>query len=372
MKKLKILILNTTNKEVPRELLNETKKYYAEEAPKAFGIPPVQLDFAENFVKDVSIYEIIDWNEHFNSAGVGYFNLNEQKLFSRVKQELGGNEYDIVIWYYKAPWSILKYLRNAWFLPSTHLSPVRNGTFVIEMTEKLVDKHQWKHEIAHALRNVLARKAGKSLPDNMDTQEAIINGVKRKTSYYKNNEPLAKDGNYSIHFKALKDYYDLLEKPAKTIAIKKGKIIPEMITSPLGYRIPKNFSLNEVMPRHIIDKYGEKSWEFIDIRILENIQAIRQYYKRAIYINNRKKGLEYRGYDDGSYRGISSKSQHRFGRALDFTVSGYSAEQVRQDLLNGLAERLPHPDISIEDRVAWNHMDIRNHKGGSGVWRFNP
>lgn len=134
---------------------------------------------------------------------------------------------------------------------------------------------------------------------------------------------------------------------------------------------PKNFSLKELVSKKCYNKYEERAWQFLDIRMVQNLQAVRDHYGVPVYCNNWHRGgrFSYRGFDEGGFR-EHGYSQHNHGRAIDFTVKGITSEQVRQDIIDGKIE-LPHPDVWLEDDVAWVHMDIRD-SDKKGVYVFQP
>jgi len=119
--------------------------------------------------------------------------------------------------------------------------------------------------------------------------------------------------------------------------------------------IPKYFTWQELMPSPEYEHY----WLILmDERILRTLDAIREHYKRPVIVNNWHKGGAFRNRGFRPMTGnVGAKySQHRFGRAADFDVSGIPAERVREDIRSGL-----FPEITcIEKNVNWVHIDVRN------------
>lgn len=84
-------------------------------------------------------------------------------------------------------------------------------------------------------------------------------------------------------------------------------------------QVSNHFILQEFVPKAIYDKWGEKSIQFIDFRIVDFAELLRQNIARPIVINNWHKGGIYQ---ESGLRAFASKtgasmSQHKFGRAID-------------------------------------------------------
>ena len=136
----------------------------------------------------------------------------------------------------------------------------------------------------------------------------------------------------------------------------------------------KHFKAHELVPPAIYDKFGERSFMFLDDRLLKLCDALREEFGSAT-INNYKWGGDrvasgLRSPDSPYY---SPTSQHSFGRAVDILFKDYSAERVRSDIKddstiwqNGTGLN----SITLEDGVSWLHIDIRN--GKAGVNSFKP
>jgi len=123
----------------------------------------------------------------------------------------------------------------------------------------------------------------------------------------------------------------------------------------------KHFKIHELVPEHIYIDYGDSAWKFIDSRLIETIDKLKEHFNLGkMTINN------YAWKGDRKWSGLrtpespyySETSQHSFGRAVDIVFSDYSAEEVRNYIINN-----PHefPYIKgIELNVDWVHIDTRN------------
>ena len=138
------------------------------------------------------------------------------------------------------------------------------------------------------------------------------------------------------------------------------------------------FNITELVCKHVFDKYGETSWQFLDPRLIETLDFIREDLNRPIEINNYYWG----GHDTQSGlrcnlcnlvksktdKGQVYMSAHIEGQAADFSVKDLTAEAVRK-WLKQHEDRLPYP-IRLEAGVNWVHLDVRD--AGEKVYIFNP
>lgn len=134
----------------------------------------------------------------------------------------------------------------------------------------------------------------------------------------------------------------------------------------------KHFKAHELVPPSIYERFGERSFMFLDERILRLCDALRDRFGSAT-INNYKYGGDrvasgLRSPDSPYY---SPTSQHSFGRAVDILFKDYSAEHVRDQIKSGCFD-FCHivSSMTLEDGVSWLHIDIRN--GNDGVNSFKP
>lgn len=124
----------------------------------------------------------------------------------------------------------------------------------------------------------------------------------------------------------------------------------------------------ELVCPHVYEIWGESAWQFLDKRLLENLEWVREKLGKPIVVNNWAQGGQY------SQRGLRCNtcilviektdlrkvylSEHIFGQAVDFHVVGMTAEEVRQWIIDHAYE-LPHP-CRLERDVNWVHFGVRN------------
>lgn len=138
----------------------------------------------------------------------------------------------------------------------------------------------------------------------------------------------------------------------------------------------KYFTLFELVCPHILAKYKERAWMFLDSRLILNLDTIRERIGKPIYVN--RGNLTQRGLrcpqcqivKDKFEAGVLYMSAHTFGKAVDFDVEGMTAEEVR-GWLKEHGAYLPYP-IRVENDVTWVHMDVFPNKDNLKVYFFNP
>ncbi len=122
------------------------------------------------------------------------------------------------------------------------------------------------------------------------------------------------------------------------------------------------FKIQELVPRHVYDKRGDKSWELLDETALIVLDQLHEKYSTMV-VNNWLWGgsRQWSGLRTPRSPYGTIYSQHQFGRAFDVIFKYHSAESVRQDVLNNLDW---FPFITgLEMGVNWFHFDVRNCKG---------
>lgn len=128
----------------------------------------------------------------------------------------------------------------------------------------------------------------------------------------------------------------------------------------------KYFKIYELVSDKVYTIYGERAWQFFDHRLIETIDYIKELFKVPITINDwewrgnfKQRGLRENTCQivkDKTNNNITYLSAHVLGMAVDFDVKGYTAEQVRQKIIE-VQDQLPHP-IRLEKNVSWIHLDV--------------
>lgn len=130
----------------------------------------------------------------------------------------------------------------------------------------------------------------------------------------------------------------------------------------------KYFKIQELVSENVYKKYGEKSWEFIDCRLIKVLDLLREHFNKPITVNNWCFGgnLHQRGLRANKDELVANKkdyyiSQHCLGKAVDFNVKGLSSEEVYKEILKNknkfyLISRIEN----IDSTPTWVHIDCAN------------
>jgi hypothetical protein len=132
-------------------------------------------------------------------------------------------------------------------------------------------------------------------------------------------------------------------------------------------KVSKNFYLDEFVPRSIYKKYGFKSIWFLDPRLIDLAQGIRDFLGVPVTINNWMTGgrRQYSGYRPPRSSVGAYYSQHKFGRALDIKVKLsaldlHSYEGLRDIIRNNYKHFKTLGVTTIEKNTkTWLHLDMR-------------
>ena len=150
--------------------------------------------------------------------------------------------------------------------------------------------------------------------------------------------------------------------------------------------IQEYFDLEELICPHVSANYGKMAWKFIDNRLLETIYLIRKYIGKPMCVNNWSYGGEFtqRGLRCNICDIVKSKtrsdkvymSAHNQGEAVDFSVKGMTANEVRLWIVENQI-LLPYPvrlEVGFDpkgkneaqirqaigkDTMNWVHLDLR-------------
>lgn len=127
------------------------------------------------------------------------------------------------------------------------------------------------------------------------------------------------------------------------------------------------FQVSELVCPHCYNKYNERAWQFLDTKALYGLWIMRErIFGVPMYVNNYKNGYTQRGLRCNKCDIVKSKatiylSQHLFGKAWDFTVQGYTAEQARRKIIEN-AHEFPF-NFRLEADKSWVHWDCLEQYG---------
>lgn len=141
----------------------------------------------------------------------------------------------------------------------------------------------------------------------------------------------------------------------------------------------RHFILEELTCPHIFGKYGVQAWSFLDDRLLQTMDLLRDQFGKPIIINDWHNGGHYdeRGYrciqcsivKDAIKNNILYASAHTRAQGVDFNVVGMTVVEVRQWII-GNPSKLPYPIRLEKNAPTWNHLDVCN-RGRNKVELFH-
>ena len=140
------------------------------------------------------------------------------------------------------------------------------------------------------------------------------------------------------------------------------------------YYKPEFFTMDELVDKATYDKYGESALVLFNPLILISLDNIRKYFDTPVYVNNWDSGgdLQFRGFRPRWSEVGSVYSQHRLGQGIDCTVKNYTAEYVRNVIINDKDNELFKYITCLEDKVSWVHADCRNIPDYERIKLINP
>jgi hypothetical protein len=131
---------------------------------------------------------------------------------------------------------------------------------------------------------------------------------------------------------------------------------------------PHYFDLCELVPPDVLHDLDNRAWSLLDIRILWTADALRRYFSSAITINDYDSGYTLRGWRPHDSVTGAMYSQHKYGRALDMTIKGVSADDARQLIKQAPDNPAMQYITAIELYVPWLHVDCRYTGSKNILW----
>jgi len=148
--------------------------------------------------------------------------------------------------------------------------------------------------------------------------------------------------------------------------------------------VKKYFKLEELVSKAVHNKYGEAAWFIFQTELLASLLLIRVGLDKPITINTWENGgrFDERGYRENLSDIVQAKtnqgqvyiSGHVLGMAVDFTVKGMTATEVRAWIVEN-AEMFPCK-IRLERNVngkeiTWVHLDTKYYDGNPKIYLFD-
>lgn len=140
--------------------------------------------------------------------------------------------------------------------------------------------------------------------------------------------------------------------------------------------VSKYFIVQEFVPPEIYKQFGDMAWQFIDPRLVTLADYIREYFGKAMTINNWDSGgtLSLRGFRLPDTEVGGRLSQHKFGRAFDFNLTGITPQESYSVILKNKKSFMAKGLTTVENidfTHTWNHVDVR-YTGKTDLFIVNP
>lgn len=129
-------------------------------------------------------------------------------------------------------------------------------------------------------------------------------------------------------------------------------------------KISSHFYLEEFVPKELFSKFGDKSIWFIDQRIIDISEVLRQRFNKAVIINNwhSSGAFNNRGFRMPDCPIGGFLSQHKRGNAIDVNVGDLTPQEVYKDLIENFSIYSKAGLTTVEDialTTGWCHIDTR-------------
>ena len=153
-----------------------------------------------------------------------------------------------------------------------------------------------------------------------------------------------------------------------------------MTTENIYTRIKKYFTINELVGKRTVNKYGEKAWRFLDHNTLQALLIVREGIGKPITVNSgstQQRGLRTNIQQLVRKKSLNDRlyiSAHIQGKAFDFDVKGMTAEEVR-DWCVANSNLFPFK-IRLEHKlngkiISWVHLDTIWEEKNPNVYLFD-
>lgn len=142
--------------------------------------------------------------------------------------------------------------------------------------------------------------------------------------------------------------------------------------------VKKYFKISELVCPHCVQSFGDNAWQFLSTELLSIIYILRtKIIKKPMIVNTASGTLTQRGFrcnicqlcKDKTSKNKIYISAHSLGKAIDFSVNGMTAEEVR-NLIRSNIDEFECP-IRLERDVNWIHIDAYTVDGKTKLVEFS-
>lgn len=138
-------------------------------------------------------------------------------------------------------------------------------------------------------------------------------------------------------------------------------------------RVKGYFEVSDLVCPHTYNKWGERSWQFLDREYLHALLVLRTEVLNAPMICNtgrlRERGLRCNLCETVRKQKGNYVSAHVMGKGGDFSIIGMTAGQARE-VIRSSADTIPYP-FRMERQVGWLHIDVFDTGRGRRLTEFD-
>jgi len=138
----------------------------------------------------------------------------------------------------------------------------------------------------------------------------------------------------------------------------------------------------QVLPPKVYKGRGTKGLELMNQDLLMTLDDLRKNLEVPLIVNDESWGRTQSGLRDEDHYGsvqsyLNSKSQHKYGNALDFVSPCLSSQEIRKHIIEN---KVLYPSISFlevgklkEERdMSWCHIDCRMRMSSQQIVYWSP
>ena len=143
--------------------------------------------------------------------------------------------------------------------------------------------------------------------------------------------------------------------------------------------IKQYFDIEELVCNHVLERWGEDAWQFLDTTFLENLLILRRdVIQRPMFCNNHKRKVYQRGLRCNLCELVKEKdrpylSAHVLGKAGDFSIEGITGTKEMERMRQRVRSLVPvfTTPIRMEKDVSWLHFDVMPNPYGMKLYEFS-
>lgn len=122
-----------------------------------------------------------------------------------------------------------------------------------------------------------------------------------------------------------------------------------------------HFYIDELVCPEIYNEFKGDSLIFVKKNIIQGIEKIRRYFDKPITVCNWATGgqFKYRVLRPFDCKEGAKYSQHKFGNAIDFSISGINSLEIQEEIIKNWSEFSVFFTTIENATIGWTHLDDR-------------